>query len=84
MQAPFADPLSGLERLRPTLPMVGRDRELAAIHTLLDTVQHDWPVGARALTISGEMGIGKTRLLAALCQEARERDFLVLSASAYE
>ncbi|HEU5226224.1 MAG TPA: tetratricopeptide repeat protein [Ktedonobacteraceae bacterium] len=84
MQAPFADPLSGLERLRPTLPMVGRDRELAVIHTLLDTVQHDWPVGARALTISGEMGIGKTRVLAALCQEARERDFLVLSASAYE
>src|SRR5437660_787603 len=84
MQAPFADPLSGPERLRPTLPIVGRNEELQTLLSLLDTVQHDWPAGAHALTISGGMGIGKTRLLAALYQEARERGFLVLSASAFE
>src|SRR5947199_6486722 len=84
MQAPFADPLLGLERLRTSLPLVGRDRELHAIHSLLDTVAFNLPTGARALTISGEMGGGKTRLLAQMCLEARERGFLVLEANAYE
>src|SRR5690242_17435231 len=84
MQAPFADPLLGLERLRTSLPLVGRDRELGAIHSFLDTVALNLPTGARALTISGEMGVGKTRLLAQMCLEARERGFLVLEANAYE
>src|SRR5205823_4108485 len=84
MQAPFADPLLGLERLRTSLPLVGRDRELHAIHSLLDTVALHLPTGARALTISGEMGVGKTRLLAQMCLAARERGFRVLEAHAYE
>src|SRR5690348_4901514 len=84
MQAPFADPLLGLERLRTSLPLVGRDRELHAISGLLDTIAFNLPTGARALTISGEMGVGKTRLLAQMCLEARERGFLVLEANAYE
>src|SRR5579884_1078890 len=84
MQAPFADPLVGLKRLRTFLPLVGRTFEWQVISALLDTVAQDSPVGARALTISGEMGVGKTRLLAALYLEARERHFMVLDASAYE
>jgi DNA-binding CsgD family transcriptional regulator len=84
MQAPFADPLLGLERLHTSLPLVGRDRELHAISGLLDTVAFDLPTGARALTISGEMGVGKTRLLAQMCLEARARGFLMLEANAYE
>src|SRR6266700_7273882 len=84
MQAPFADPLIGLKRLKTFLPVVGRTFELQVMRALLDTVAQDSPLGARALTLTGEMGVGKTRLLAALCLEARERHFTVLEASAYE
>ena len=84
MQAPFADPLSGLELLTKTLPLVGRDTEMQAICTLLDTVTLDRPAGARALTISGDIGVGKSRLLAELCIEARARGFRVLEGHTYE
>src|SRR5215470_19962814 len=84
MQAPFADPLLGLERLRTPLPLVGRDTELQILRMLMQTVVLDLPVGQRALPISGEMGVGKTRLLATLCSEAKASGFLVLEASAYE
>src|ERR1051326_1866907 len=84
MQAPFADPLLGLERLRTPLPLVGRDTELQILRMLMQTVMLDLPVGQRALTMSGEMGVGKTRLLATLCSEAKTAGFLVLEASAYE
>jgi len=84
MQAPFADPLSGLEQLTKPLPLVGRDSEMQLICTLLDAVALDRQVGARALTISGEMGVGKSRLLAEMCVEARARGFRVLEGRAYE
>ncbi len=84
MQAPFADPLSGLELLTKPLPLVGRDSEMQLICTLLDTVALDRQVGARALTISGEMGVGTSRLLAEMCVEARARGFRVLEGRAYE
>jgi predicted ATPase len=84
MQAPFADPLSGLELLTKSLPLVGRDSEMQLICALLDTVLLDRQVGARALTISGEMGVGKSRLLAEMCIEARARGFRVLEGRAYE
>ncbi len=84
MQAPFADPLSGLELLTKPLPLVGRDSELQLMCTLLDTVALDRQFGARALTISGEMGVGKSRLLAEMHVEARARGFRVLEGRAYE
>ena len=84
MQAPFADPLSGLELLTKPLPLVGRDSELQLMSTLLDTVSLDRQFGARALTISGEMGVGKSRLLAQMFAEARARGFRVLEGRAYE
>jgi len=84
MQAPFADPLSGLELLAKTLPLVGRDTEMQVISALLDTVARDSPVGARALMISGDMGIGKSRLLAEMCTQARARGFRVLEGRTYE
>ncbi|MGZ3625095.1 MAG: helix-turn-helix transcriptional regulator [Ktedonobacteraceae bacterium] len=84
MQAPFADPLSGLELLTKPLPLVGRDSELQLMCTLLDTVALDRPAGARAVTISGEMGVGKSRLLAEMFVEARARGFRVLEGCAYE
>ncbi|HYX50775.1 MAG TPA: AAA family ATPase, partial [Ktedonobacteraceae bacterium] len=84
MQAPFADPLSGLEPFTKSLPLVGRESELQLISTLLDTVALDRPMGARAVTISGEMGIGKSRLLAEMCVEAKARGFFVLESRAFE
>src|SRR5438876_3124471 len=84
MQAPFADPLSGLELLTKPLPLVGRDLEMQLICALLDTVALDRQVGARALTISGDMGVGKSRLLAEMCVEARARGFRVLEGRTYE
>jgi len=41
MQAPFADPLIKLERLRTPLPLVGRSFELQVIRVLLETVAQD-------------------------------------------
>lgn len=84
MQAPFIDPLSELAQIRTTLPLQGREFAMQAIHGLLDTVALDLPLGPRAMTISGEMGVGKTRLLAALCLAARERGLRILDARAYE
>jgi DNA-binding CsgD family transcriptional regulator/tetratricopeptide (TPR) repeat protein len=84
MQAPFADPLSGLELLTKTLPLVGRDTEMQVICELLDTVALDRPAGARALTISGDMGVGKSRLLSEMSIAARARGFHVLEGRAYE
>ena len=84
MQAPFADPLSGLELQAKTLPLVGRDTQMQLISALLDTVALDAPVGARALMISGDMGVGKSRLLAEMCTQARARGFRVLEGRTYE
>src|SRR5437667_8064659 len=83
MQAPFADPLSGLDVLNKTLPLVGRESEMQLIRFLLNTVLLDVPTGARALTISGEMGVGKSRLLAEIYAEARALGFRVLEGHAY-
>lgn len=84
MQAPFADPLLRVDRLNTTLPLVGREREMQAAHYLLNNALLDLPAGARALTISGEMGIGKSRLLAELLAEAAQLGFCVLAGRAYE
>src|SRR5437868_13391693 len=83
MQAPFADPLSGLDILNKTLPLVGRESEMQVIRFLLNTVLQEAPTGARALTISGEMGVGKSRLLAEIYAEARSLGFHVLEGHAY-
>lgn len=84
MQAPFADPLSGLDVPDKALPLVGRATEMQVIRLLLNTVALNLPVGARALMISGEMGVGKTRVLAELYTEARGIGFRVLEGCSYE
>lgn len=84
MQAPFVDPLLSIEQRRSFLPLVGREMEQHALNLVLHTVASDVPQGARAVTISGETGIGKTRLLAEMCWNAQERGFRVLEANAYE
>jgi len=84
MQAPFADPLSGLELLSSALPLVGRETQMQAIRAVLETVALNRPIGARAVMISGEMGMGKSRLLAEMYLEARARGFHVLEGRTYE
>ncbi|HET7640694.1 MAG TPA: AAA family ATPase, partial [Ktedonobacteraceae bacterium] len=83
MQAPLADPLVGLDNLNKALPLVGRSTEMQVIHFVLNTVQFDLPAGARALTISGEIGVGKSRLLAEMYTAARELGFRVLEGRTY-
>ncbi len=84
MQAPFADPLSGLEPLQGALPLVGREAEMQLLRGVLDVAALNLPVGARAITLTGEPGTGKTRLLAETCAAARERGFRVLEGRTYE
>jgi DNA-binding CsgD family transcriptional regulator len=64
----------------PTLPLVGRTVELSALHAALDAA------GAGrggALILSGESGVGKTRLLNAMAEEARRRGWAVAAGRAF-
>ena len=56
-------------------PLVGCRDELAGLTAALDRLRTR---GTRWLTVSGEPGIGKTRLLGELCERAAARDHLVL------
>jgi DNA-binding CsgD family transcriptional regulator len=61
--------------------IVGRSRELGEIENALDHVEAGMPW---VLELSGEAGIGKSRLLAETCLLAGERGFLVLRGRAAE
>lgn len=84
MHVPFVDPLIQRRKPTPLLPLVGRERELFLGRTILENVVRDLSTGPRALTITGEMGVGKSRLLAEICEEAERLNFRVLSANTYE
>ena len=62
-------------------PFVGRERELELVEQLLDGACAGH---ARFLFVSGEPGIGKTRVLGELLERARERGCLALHGSAAE
>ena len=62
-------------------PLVGREHELELLEQLLEETRAG---EARFLFISGEPGIGKTRLLAELLEQAGERGCLALHGSAAE
>ena len=53
---------------------VGRDGELARVDAVLDSLTSD--PGPRVVEISGEAGIGKTRLLDELFERAERREYL--------
>src|SRR5487761_112722 len=84
VQAPFADPLLGLDILNKALPLVGRETEMQMMRYLLNTVALNLPTGPRAMTISGEIGVGKSRLLAEMYGEARQLGFRILEGRTYE
>ncbi len=56
--------------------LVGRDAELSQLLALLDTAAAGQPV---VTLISGDAGVGKTRLVTELAARARDRGFTVLS-----
>ncbi len=62
-------------------PLYGREAELAAIAGALDAVARG---GRRLLTLRGEAGIGKTRLLAELSAQAAAQRMVVLEGRATE
>ena len=84
MQAPFVDPLLKMGQFQKALPLVGREAEMQLLRMLLHTAFYDMPDGPRALTISGEVGVGKSRLLAEIYTEAQAQGFRVLEGRAYE
>ena len=61
--------------LRVSPELIGRGEELASVERFLDAVR-DGPTG---LFLEGEAGIGKTRLWQQALEEARARDYRVLS-----
>ena len=68
------DPVVAAEMSRG--PLVGRDAELGQLLGLLDAAAAGRPVVA---LVSGDAGVGKTRLVAELAAAARERGMAVLS-----
>ena len=63
------------------MPLVGCRDELAGLTAALDGLRSR---STRWLAVTGEPGIGKTRLLAELCAQAEARDHLVLVGSGAE
>ncbi|HVL59630.1 MAG TPA: AAA family ATPase [Burkholderiaceae bacterium] len=74
-EMPAAEPVT-------SLPIVGRAAEQAAIRNTLEAVARSTP--RELLLFAGEPGIGKTRLLEALSQQAANAGFLVLQARCFE
>ncbi len=70
----------GLYAGRVVGSVVGRPRELAAIEQEMDAVER----GLSCITLEGEPGIGKTRLLLAIEQIARDRNFVPIAVTADE
>ena len=72
------DPMSGGARLDPfdlslSLPLVGRTRELILIARLIDDTSHG---RGGVLLVSGDGGIGKTRLIIDATRPARDAKWL--------
>jgi predicted ATPase len=63
----------------PTI--VGRAIELAALHTIVDEVEGGQ---SRVVLLSGEAGIGKSRLVTEIKTEARSRGFSVLQGNCFQ
>jgi DNA-binding SARP family transcriptional activator len=66
---------------RSSAPIVGRDRELAVVRRALDAAGRG---GGEALLILGDAGMGKTRLVDALFEDAQARGWHTLRGGARE
>ena len=65
----------------PAAGLLERERELAALDSLIDDVGND---AARLVVVEGRAGIGKSRVLAAARERAAERGIRTLSARGTE
>ena len=65
----------------PETRLIGREREVAALHEALDAA---WQGRGRLAIVTGEAGIGKTHLVTDLIGEATRRGGAVLLGRAYE
>jgi predicted ATPase len=63
------------------MPLVGREAELEAVTAVLDAVVRG---ERRLLVLRGEAGIGKTRLLEVVREQAAARRFVLLEGRAAE
>lgn len=68
--------------LRPSLPLIGREREWGAIHEWGKPLQSGMGC-SNVLFLVGEPGIGKTRLLEELCAHTQAEQIQVLWGSGY-
>ncbi|NIK57787.1 ATP-binding protein [Kribbella shirazensis] len=64
----------------PRTPFAGRDKDLHALRTAYDAIDHD----GRLVVVEGEAGIGKTRLVEEFLLELRNNGAAVLAGRAYE
>ncbi|MDT8320797.1 MAG: AAA family ATPase [Xanthomonadales bacterium] len=76
-----APSISGAAGSPVSTVLYGRDKELALLHGVLDSVATERR--ARIVMLSGEPGIGKSALLEALARHARDSGLYLLKASAY-
>jgi DNA-binding SARP family transcriptional activator len=76
-----AQPGVGPPQALAEAPLIGRRRELAQLTALLEEA---WAGGRRSAVISGEAGVGKSRLAAALGALAVEHGGRVLTGRCYE
>ena len=74
-----APPPGGGEGPFGPFPLVGRARELAGLEALIEERGH----GSSVLMLSGEGGVGKSRLASELAHRARERGWTALTGRAY-
>jgi DNA-binding CsgD family transcriptional regulator len=84
MQAPFFDPFPGQGPADNALPLAGREMEMQIVRSTLTGVVRETPGSPHALILSGDPGIGKSRLLEEICRASGEPGFRVLMGSAYE
>ena len=75
-------PLPPRLRHRATMALVGRERELSTLRTLWRAVREG--EGARLVLVTGDAGMGKSRLVRELALEGREQGAVVLHGSADE
>jgi DNA-binding SARP family transcriptional activator len=75
-------PLPPRLRQRAPMALVGRERELSTLRKLWHAVREG--EGARLALVTGEAGMGKSRLVRELALEGREQEAVVLHGSADE
>jgi DNA-binding NarL/FixJ family response regulator len=68
--------MADMPRLGSGIPLVARRRELSTLEAALDAARQGQ---AGAVLISGDAGVGKSRLLTELCSRAADRDTVVLT-----